>query len=192
MATARSASRTLLRSLLFLGDWSEMERPHKRIDEVENRNFSTHVTYFSGNRQLLPIVWAQVSREQIAKVIADPAKRSHYSCGCKHIVSLELHHRPDDDACRQQYALQDWKLRRQIRFNAFACFIAGPSFANPQGLMPSSLHRQSKPRRCDLTSSLSIRACSTLARLLLDMISENLVVSITLPHWAEPDLTTKG
>jgi hypothetical protein len=49
-----------------------------------------------------------------------------YCCGCKSIVGLKVHHRRDNNASRGQHILQDWKLRRQIRFNSFAGLVARP------------------------------------------------------------------
>ena len=56
------------------------------------------------------LIWCAQNHSFDARIAS-----SQYGCGRQGIISLELHHRPDNNACRRQHALQDWKLRQQIR-----------------------------------------------------------------------------
>ena len=46
--------------------------------------------------------------------------------GREGVIGFELHHGPNDHPCCGQNFLQEWELRQQVGFDAFACFIAGP------------------------------------------------------------------
>ena len=53
------------------------------------------------------------------------ASRRHRPGG-ERIVRLELHHRPDDDAGRREGVFEQWELRQQVGFDAFAGLVARP------------------------------------------------------------------
>ena len=48
--------------------------------------------------------------------------------GRERVVRLELHHRPDDDARRREGLFEQWELRQQVGFDAFAGLVAWPQF----------------------------------------------------------------
>ena len=46
--------------------------------------------------------------------------------GSQRIVRLKFHHRPDDNAGRREHVFEQWELRQQVGFNAFAGLVTRP------------------------------------------------------------------